>query len=598
LRYLKCVLSVACIAFLASCGGASGVSPAFGSGTAPAAPTPAKAITGTAKLLIHIPRRRHRHNFLHPKYLSPATQSIAITITSVQTGRSTAFNRNLTPSSPGCNAATMTCTITMRLNIGSYNAAFATFDGLLDPGGNPTGKELSSNQNVAFTYRQGRDNVISVTLEGVPATVTMYPSASSSLSGSSSTGYSLARCAAVPQVVNVYGQDADGNLILGPGAPVVTLTSNKPSALAASPPSQTSPNRFVLTPPSAPNYAPPGTVVHLSASAQPGAASGAGAQSSSINVTYGSGICGVLTEYQIPTPMSSPQGLAVGPDGAIWFTETAANRIGRIPTTATAANPQITEYPVTTSNSHPYGISASNDALWFTECVGNNIGRISTDGKVVLEFPIPTAVAAPQSITAGPDGAQWFTESLGNNIGRIPTSGPISVTEFPVPTASSLPYQITTGSDGALWFVESLGNNIGRIPTSATPLSPQISEYPVLTPHSFLRDITLGSDGALWFVESQGNKVGRIPVGGSPVSEFADQENGQPKGVVSGPDGAIWFVEKLGNSIGRVLTTGTSFTYYPIPTPNAVIGDPRIIVGPDGSLWFTEVSAGKIGRLQ
>ena len=480
MRYLKCVLSAACIAFLASCGGASGVSPALGPGTAPAA-VPAKAITGTAKLVIHIPKRRHHHNFLHSKYLSPATQSIAITVTSVQTGRSTAFNRNLTPSSPGCNAASMTCTITMHLNVGSYNAAFATFDGLLGAGGNPTGNELSSNQNVAFTYIKGRNNVISVTLEGVPATVTMYPSASSSLSGSSSTGYSLARCGAVPQVVSVYGLDADGNLILGSGAPTITLSSNKPSALAASPPSQTSPNG--IRP-----YSSVGAELRASRNRRPphgirAARSGKWRDRAKLvnSVTYGSGICGVLTEYQIPTPMSSPQGLAVGPDGAIWFTETAANRIGRIPTTATAANPQITEYPVTTSNSHPYGISASNNALWFTECVGNNIGRISTDGKVVLEFPIPTAVAAPQAITAGPDGAQWFTESLGNNIGRIPTSGPISVTEFPVPTASSLPYQITTGSDGALWFVETLGNNIGRIPTSATPLSPQISEYPVLT---------------------------------------------------------------------------------------------------------------------
>jgi virginiamycin B lyase len=47
----------------------------------------------------------------------------------------------------------------------------------------------------------------------------------------------------------------------------------------------------------------------------------------------------VMGEYPIPTANSSPNGIAAGPDGALWFTENA--KIGRI-TTAGA----ITEYPI------------------------------------------------------------------------------------------------------------------------------------------------------------------------------------------------------------------------------------------------------------
>jgi streptogramin lyase len=39
-----------------------------------------------------------------------------------------------------------------------------------------------------------------------------------------------------------------------------------------------------------------------------------------------------ITEFTIPTANSSPAGIKAGPDGALWFTEAAANKIGRITT--------------------------------------------------------------------------------------------------------------------------------------------------------------------------------------------------------------------------------------------------------------------------
>ena len=42
---------------------------------------------------------------------------------------------------------------------------------------------------------------------------------------------------------------------------------------------------------------------------------------------------------------------------------------------------------------------------------GNKIGQITTAG-VITEFPIPTASSGPYGIAAGPDGNLWFTEHL------------------------------------------------------------------------------------------------------------------------------------------------------------------------------------------
>jgi len=39
---------------------------------------------------------------------------------------------------------------------------------------------------------------------------------------------------------------------------------------------------------------------------------------------------GVVFEYAIPTASSAPIGVAEGPDGAVWFAENGANKIGRL----------------------------------------------------------------------------------------------------------------------------------------------------------------------------------------------------------------------------------------------------------------------------
>jgi virginiamycin B lyase len=100
----------------------------------------------------------------------------------------------------------------------------------------------------------------------------------------------------------------------------------------------------------------------------------------------------------------------------LWFTDPGVNKIGRI-TTAGGS----TEFPVPTANSTPFGITMGPDgALWFTENVrAGKVGRITTAGTVTNEFPITTGFSKPSFITAGPDGNMWFTERVANNVAKI-----------------------------------------------------------------------------------------------------------------------------------------------------------------------------------
>ena len=125
---------------------------------------------------------------------------------------------------------------------------------------------------------------------------------------------------------------------------------------------------------------------------------------------------GAITEY--PTPAGSgPYDIAAGSDGALWFTENgpAANRIGRIdPAAANAGTSNgFTEYSIPTTSSGPVGIAAGGDgALWFTELNASRIGRIT------IPDPGNQGPAGPPGAT-GPTGSRERRERRERRVFRV-----------------------------------------------------------------------------------------------------------------------------------------------------------------------------------
>jgi virginiamycin B lyase len=69
---------------------------------------------------------------------------------------------------------------------------------------------------------------------------------------------------------------------------------------------------------------------------------------------------------------------------ATWFTEYTGNKVGRVTSSGV-----FTESLIPTPDSSPDGIAAGPDGnLWFVEEVGDKVGRVTTAG-VFTEFPLP-----------------------------------------------------------------------------------------------------------------------------------------------------------------------------------------------------------------
>src|SRR5215212_7695318 len=82
-------------------------------------------------------------------------------------------------------------------------------------------------------------------------------------------------------------------------------------------------------------------------------------------------------------------------------------------------------------------------------------GHAADPAGVITEYPLPTAGSSPWGIAAGPDGNLWVTERTAQGVGkvaRVTTSGVF--TEYSIPTGGNNSSAIAAGPDGNLWITE------------------------------------------------------------------------------------------------------------------------------------------------
>ncbi|MEP6624105.1 MAG: Calx-beta domain-containing protein [Acidimicrobiia bacterium] len=256
---------------------------------------------------------------------------------------------------------------------------------------------------------------------------------------------------------------------------------------------------------------------------------------------------GVVTQLRDPG-IHGAEKLAVGADGALWFTTIDA--IGRVTTSGV-----ITLFPA----SPAHGITAGPDgAIWFTTYSGA-VGRVAMNGAMT-SFSLG-GQSAFGGITTGPDGALWFP--MGESIARMTTAG--AMTSFPV--SRSQVDRIAVGPDGALWFTGF--RSIGRITTdgavsTATLVRRQVSS------------LVVGPDGHLWGTGA--DQLLQLDTSG--ITKALVPAIANPADLAAGPNGEL-VVMNYGGSFGSFLGSGAPFSSRPegIDSPSAGV------TGPDRAFW-------------
>ncbi len=311
-------------------------------------------------------------------------------------------------------------------------------------------------------------------------------------------------------------------------------------------------------------------------------------------------------EEFVPSVGTGPNLITRGPDGAMWFSEYSANRIGRVDD-----HGAVIEFPTSgpslSAGAHPSGVAAGSDGnLWFTENGTGMIGAIDPDtGQLVGEFPIPSGAASqPEGIVSGPDGALWFTEPGGGRIGRIDPSTH-AITEYPltnfVGRVSYQPVDLTSGPGGLLWVTVIGTGQVARVDTSAVSpgTSSGITLYDLPTPASQPEGLTIGPDGNVWIAEYTGRVARLNPSAVSPgtsdgITEFPT--GGHPLWIASGHDGGLWVTDNLDHVMIR-FDPGTQATTV-LSTTQGVGGDASgDTADAEGNVWYTEFHSNRVGEV-
>src|ERR1700748_2809154 len=172
-------------------------------------------------------------------------------------------------------------------------------------------------------------------------------------------------------------------------------------------------------------------------------------------------------------------GLATGPDGNIWFTNSGCMGVGHCTIARLTAGGTVVAFRHgLDAGSVPLAIASGADGnLWFTD-QGRRpaIGRVTPNGRIT-EFRRGLAGGEPFEIAAGPGGDMWFTQQGRHPaIGRIPPSGRITEFRRALPPGS-VPFGITAGPGGPVWFTDRGCAGDGRCAVGRVTAGGRITEY-------------------------------------------------------------------------------------------------------------------------
>jgi virginiamycin B lyase len=297
-----------------------------------------------------------------------------------------------------------------------------------------------------------------------------------------------------------------------------------------------------------------------------------------------------IKEYEVPTPKSRPHDPTVAPDGSLWYTGQAANKLGRLdPKTG-----EFREYPLKTPGSGPHGLVADQQGnIWFTAISGGYVGKLDPKTGEVTEYRAPGDTEIdPHTPAFDHDGILWFTNEETNYIGRLdPKTGKMTLATLPTPKA--IPYGIVILPNNTPIFCEFGSNKLATIDRSTMA----IHEYTLPATSARPRRIALAPDGTVFYTDYARGYLGHFdPAAGKLLKEWPSPggAGSEPYGIAVTKDGDVWYSESgvKPNTLVRFDPKTESFGKEPIPSGGGVVRN--MVATPDGRLYLACSGVNKV----
>ena len=291
-----------------------------------------------------------------------------------------------------------------------------------------------------------------------------------------------------------------------------------------------------------------------------------------------------VQEYPIPRGLFAHDVWAdPAPGGPVYFSAQRSGHLGILdPKTG-----KVETVPLG-PNSSPHGVIMDRDgAVWLTDGGQNAIVRVEPKSRAVKAWPLPATAGGSNLNTAAFDGkgTYWFTGQSGV-YGRLdPRSGDIRV--FSAPRGSG-PYGIQATPDGTVYFASLAGSYVGRIDSESGKIS--VLEPP--TKGQGARRVWSDSKGNVWVAEWNAGQLARYePKTGKWAQWKAPGESPRVYAVYVDAQDKVWVSEWTQQVMLRFDPATAKFETFKSSSTYANV---RQIHGRKGEVWTPESAADKL----
>jgi virginiamycin B lyase len=212
----------------------------------------------------------------------------------------------------------------------------------------------------------------------------------------------------------------------------------------------------------------------------------------------------LIQNYIIPTPDSKPTGIAVAPDGMVWFAQENGNKLSRLD----PASGFIEEYAYGTPNALFHDLTVQTNGIVWVAAPGVQRIVAFSEGEF---FNLTTAATGSEArYLALQGGIPWISAENSNLIGRY-APGTLALWRWytpPSPSSGLSDIAFTTyGGVNRTWVAQRHVNRILLIESTDGGAATFYWEEQLPTPGSQPAGLAVASNGNLWITAPGSNEI-------------------------------------------------------------------------------------------
>jgi len=232
--------------------------------------------------------------------------------------------------------------------------------------------------------------------------------------------------------------------------------------------------------------------------------------------------------------------------------------------------------------------AGGNTVVWFTESAAGRIGALRVDpaGRRLDQAGFACGCDTPLGLALDERGDVWFTEAAENRLGRLTpgltepfTAGAARLRHYVIPSAvrtfepdisrlellTSLPHSVEVDARGRVWATESATGKLAVLDPAAARPNTSAGFTEIDLPANDFKgaavpaDLAIDRAGKVFWTDEYGDMVGVVEATSDAPSDWRPARGIRPlarrsltDSPVLSPDGDLWFVESGANLLVRV----------------------------------------------